>query len=138
MYKVRIQCTSTKDLSFRNKPINKKTYREIHNAFQPETIDYINSFMILHKTFHGFTTKSFEIVLQDTFDDEQIVFFIQYMKRLGFVSCGTIQLLVNGIPALNYDFTTEMPVPIKNKKYKNRSSYRTQCLYKTLTTTTIG
>ena len=138
MYKVRIQCTSKKDLSFRNKPINKKTYREIHNAFQPETIDYIDSFVILHKTFHRFTTKSFEIILQDTFDDEQIVFFIRYMKQLGFVSRGTIQLLVNGTPILNYDFTTELCLPIKNKKYKNRSTYRTQCLYKTLTSTTIG
>lgn len=149
MLKIKIDCTSSDDLTFDNKKIDLKLHNDIILKLEPQNIDYIDSIIILYKCINKrinkfvtktFVTKTFEILYKKKIietNESQFIELIQLMKSIGFFSkreC-IIQLINNkGDIIFNYNFNTCLSVPIKpikNKK-KNRSIYRQQNLYKSI------
>ena len=58
-YKIRINCTSQKDLTINNKKISRITYNNLEN--KPDNIDYITKIAILYED--NFHSKSDVIVI---------------------------------------------------------------------------
>jgi len=90
MYKIRINCTNPDQLAFNNNPINKKSYKEIHDKLQPNNIDYIDSVIILHKKTKKnnkiFTLKTLEFLCNKEISEYQFEELIQKMIEIGFYS----------------------------------------------------
>ena len=142
MYKIRIMCTNANELAYNKTPINKKSYKEIHDKTQPNNIDYIDSVIILHihkktkKNNKIFTLKSLEFLCNKEISEYQFEELIQKMIEIGFSSNkkGIIQFIDGkGNIIYNYDFnsckSTEVE-PRKKNKNKNQSNYSQQYLYK--------
>ena len=143
MYKIRINCTSLDQLAFNNNPINKKSYKEIHDKLQPNNIDYIDSVIILHKKTNKktkknnkiFTLKTLEFLCNKEISEYQFEELIQKMIEIGFYSKANraIQFIDNNVftTKYNYDFNSCKPTEIEpRKKNKNQSNYSQQYLYK--------
>ena len=135
--KIRIDCTSQKDLSFNGKKISQKSYNQIHTVLCPETIDYIHSIAILHKSFQKMTVKSLEIFTKDRIDETEFMEFITKMKNVGFDTQNehcTIQFVdddCNVVYCYKFKTVTKTNKRIKRKqKQKQKAKYSQQTLYK--------
>ena len=142
MYKIRISCTSDNELAFNNKPINKKSYKEIHDKLQPNNIDYIDSVIILHKKTKKktkiFKLKTLEFLCNKEIGEYQFEELIQKMIKIGFYSKDNrpIQFIyIDNVFTTKYkytyDFNSCKPTEVEpRKKNKNQSNYSQQYLYK--------
>ena len=140
MYKIRISCTSDNELAFNNKPINKKSYKEIHDKLQPNNIDYIDSVIILHKKTKKktkiFKLKTLEFLCNKEIGEYQFEELIQKMIKIGFYSKDNrpIQFIyIDNVftTKYTYDFNSCKPTEVEpRKKNKNQSNYSQQYLYK--------
>ena len=132
-YKIRINCTSQKDLTINNKKISRITYNNLEN--KPDNIDYITKIAILYEdNFHSksdvnFINKTLEFYCNRLISENEFKDFINNLKMNGFYSRKQepkIQLIDNeGKIIFNYNYNTEEPFP--NNKIK--SIYRQQNLY---------
>lgn len=147
-YKIKIGCTSKDDLSFDNKSITKYTSNKIYSSLQPNTIDYLDSIIILHKIIpykknNGeiitFTTKTLEFCVNRELNNVEFLDFIDKLKICGFKSTEkkrgktVIQLIhiKTNIVSLNCDFNSCIFYEIeKRQRAKNNSTYIVQQLYK--------
>lgn len=129
MFKIQINCTTKKDLSFNNKPIKPQIYNEIIQKLQPLNLEYIEYIQILKKNERGssFTKKTFEIFINREISKDEFKAFIHKLKEIGFYSENGENIKFNEIinsNSFNYNFTTEEPLMI------NSSRYSTGILYK--------
>ena len=143
-YKIKIGCTSKDDLSFDNKSITKYNFNKIHSLLQPNTIDYLDSIIILHKIIirrdnNIFTTKTLEFCVNRELNNLEFLEFIDKLKNCGFKSTEkrkgktVIQLIhiKTNIVSLNCDFNSFIFYEIeKRQRAKNNSTYIVQQLYK--------
>uniref|UniRef100_A0A6C0EUL0 Uncharacterized protein n=1 Tax=viral metagenome TaxID=1070528 RepID=A0A6C0EUL0_9ZZZZ len=135
MYKIRINCTSQKELTFKTLKITQELYiNEIHKLLEPDSFNFIDSVTLLHKKCqtNSITTKSFEFLLNNEIQKCHMIDLILKMKHIGFVSetnC-SIQFMVNGIIFINIKFNDYSYVMNNNKKKKNKSIYTVQTLHK--------
>ena len=132
--KIRIICTSEKELTFNKKKITKNTYKEIHTFLQPEKIEYIKSIAILHKSLPKLTVKSLEFFVKEIIDETQFLEFIAKMKNVGFeteTKKSTIQLVDNdGTVVYCYHFLTATPCrKFKKPKSKTDAKYSQETLF---------
>lgn len=136
LYKIRINCTTKKELTFNDKPINKKYTKNIYTELQPLNIDYIDGIIILYKhLLLKRTLKSLEFLVNIQLTDILFIEFINKLKDVGFNSKNDkprIQFIDNtGNIIYNYNFDTCLPLDIKKyKNKKNKSSYSQLYLYK--------
>ena len=140
-YKIKIGCTSKDDLSFDNKSITKYTSNKIYSSLQPNTIDYLDSIIILHKKIHSrdVTTKTLEFCVNRELNNVELLDFIDKLKNCGFKSTEkkrgktVIQLIhiKTNIVSLNCDFNSCLFSEIEKRHgAKNNSTYIVQQLYK--------
>ena len=133
MYKIRINCTSQKDLTINNKKINCISYNNLEN--KPDNIDYISKISILYEdNFHSksdvnYINKTLEFYCNTQITEQDFKNFINNLKDIGFHSKKRepkIQLIDSeGKIIFNYNYNTVEPFP--NNKIK--SIYRQQNLY---------
>ena len=133
-FKIRIECTSIKQLSFNNKEILKKNEMCVFDS-------NIKKIIILYKTLDKFTTtKTLEFICDKELNKEEFEDFIKTMKDCGFKTTSPkikIQFINMNTkpftPLFNYTF---MDVKIAeldaSSKKKNRSSYKTVTVYSKL------
>jgi hypothetical protein len=132
-YKIRINCTSQKDLTINNKKISRISYNNLE--YKPDNIDYITKISILYEdNFHSksdvnFINKTLEFYCNCIITEIEFKDFINNLKNIGFSSKKKdpkIQLIDNeGKIIFNYNYNTIEPFP--NNKIK--SIYRQQNLY---------
>jgi hypothetical protein len=132
-YKIRINCTSQKDLTINNRKISRISYNNLEN--KPDNIDYITKIAILYEdNFHSksdvnFINKTLEFYCNRVILEEEFKDFINNLKMNGFSSKKKepkIQLIDNeGKIIFNYNYNSGEPFP--NNKIK--SIYRQQNLY---------
>jgi hypothetical protein len=124
LYKIRINCTTQKDLTINNKKINQKTF---NNFISKTDIDnYISKVSILYEdNFHmkddiSFINKTLEFYCNREITEIEFKEFICKMKRLGLVSNKKqpkIQLInIDGNIIYNYNYNTEISYPKKSIK----------------------
>ena len=130
-YKIKIGCTSKDDLSFDNKSITKYNFNKIHSLLQPNTIDYLDSIIILHKIIirRDVTTKTLEFLCNRELNNVEFLDFIDKLKNCGFKSTEkrkgktVIQLIhiKTNIVSLNCDFNSlkQMIEYLIYSKYKD-------------------
>ena len=149
-YKIKINCTGIKNLSYNGKEISTKTYNNVSNKFKIEQFiteyDYINKLVILYKRIpkpFEFVCKTLEFVCNDMISIKDFIVFIKHMKSIGFKSDNNnirIQFLDTKAPhdplyEVLFDThevlfaTLDKPKKKKRKIIKNRSLYQTQILY---------
>jgi hypothetical protein len=132
-YKIRINCTSQKDLTVNNKKISRISYNNLEN--KPDNIDYISKIAILYEdNFHSksdvnFINKTLEFYCNRIISEIEFKNFINNLKNIGFSSKNKdpkIQLIDSeGKIIFNYNYNMIEPFP--NNKIK--SIYRQQNLY---------
>lgn len=89
-YKIRINCSSKKYLSFNNKKINNKIYDDIIYALNPETIDYIYKIVISYEDYYSpentieFTNKYLDIIFNRYINNDEYKSFINNLINIGF------------------------------------------------------
>lgn len=89
-YKIRINCSSKKYLSFNNKKINNKIYDDIIIALNPETIDYIYKIVISYEDYYSpentieFTNKYLDIIFNRNIKNDEYKSFINNLINIGF------------------------------------------------------
>jgi len=139
-YKIKISCTSPKQLCYNGKKISKKNYNKCEFERLIINTDYINNALILHKKIRKpcgrpFTTKTLEFICNKEISDIEFIYFIQNMNDIGFNSEDdtNIQFIkLDNIhnPILIYSFKTMTPQKQQEIEYhKNISTYATQFLY---------
>jgi hypothetical protein len=124
LYKIRINCTTQKDLTINNKKINTKTFANFIS--KPDIDDYISKIAILYEdNFHmkddiSFIHKTLEFYCIREISELEFKEFIGKMKRLGFVSNkkqSKIQFINNdGNIIYNYNYNTGISYPKKSIK----------------------
>lgn len=132
-YKIRINCTSQKDLTVNNKKISRISYNNLET--KPDNIDYITKIAILYEdNFHSksdvnYINKTLEFYCNRLISEDEFKDFINNLKTNGFCSRKQepkIQLIDNeGKIIFNYNYNSVEPFP--NNKIK--SIYRQQNLY---------
>ena len=133
IYKIRINCTSQKDLTINSKKISRNIYNTLEN--KPDNIDYITKIAILYEdNFHSktdlnFINKTLEFYCSRLISEDEFKDFINNLKTTGFISRKNepkIQLIdYEGKIIFNYNYNTVEPFP--NNKIK--SIYRQKNLY---------
>jgi len=89
-YKIRINCTSQKDLTINNKKINCISYNNLEN--KPDNIDYISKISILYEdNFHSksdvnYINKTLEFYCNRKISEIEFKEFINNLKNTGFNS----------------------------------------------------
>lgn len=143
-YKIKIACTSKKQLSCNNEKITKKNYNKPELEKLIDATDYIEKASILHKKMQktNFTTKSFEFNCKCCANKYIIDLkrFIKEMQDIGYSSSHNtfiylIEINNNELdtryePILKYRFQSITEEEIKPRiRNENKSSYSTQTLY---------
>lgn len=124
IYKIRINCTTQKDLTINNKKINQKTF---NNSISKTDIDeYISKIAILYEdNFHmkddiSFINKTLEFYCNREITENEFKDFILKLRKLGFVSNkkqSKIQFINNdGNIIYNYNYNTSISYPKKSIK----------------------
>ena len=124
LYKIRINCTTQKDLTINNKKINQKTFNNF--IAQTDINNYIKKIAILYEdNFHmkddiSFINKTLEFYCDREINEIEFKEFVSKLKLLGFVSKKKhpkIQLIDNdGNIIYNYNYNTELSYPKKSIK----------------------
>jgi len=88
-YKIKINCTSREELSFKTIKINNHTFEEFRDIKYPQYIYRLNfvtrNVTNIKKNEH-FTIKYLEFMCDRLVEDKELIEFIKYMKLLGFDS----------------------------------------------------
>jgi|694.fasta_scaffold13480_6 hypothetical protein len=124
LYKIRINCTTQRDLTINNKKINQKTF---NNFISKSNIDeYISKISILYEdNFHmkddiSFINKTLEFYCNKEITENEFKEFISKLTKLGFVSKKKhpkIQFINNdGNIIYNYNYNTCLSYPKKSIK----------------------
>lgn len=124
LYKIRINCTTQKDLTINNKKINQKTFNNF--IAKTDINNYIKKIAILYEdNFHmkddiSFINKTLEFYCDREITEIEFKEFVSKLKLLGFVSKKKhpkIQLIDNdGNIIYNYNYNTELSYPKKSIK----------------------
>lgn len=124
MYKIRINCTSQKDLTINNKKINAKTFNNFIS--KTDIDDYILKISILYEdNFHmkndiSFINKTLEFYCSREITEEEFKEFINKLKIFNFISKkkhSKIQFIDNdGNIIYNYNYITGLSYPKKSIK----------------------
>ena len=124
LYKIRINCTTQKDLTINNKKINQKTFNNF--IAKTDINNYIKKIAILYEdNFHmkddiSFINKTLEFYCDREITEIEFKEFLSKLKLLGFVSKKKhpkIQLIDNdGNIIYNYNYNTELAYPKKSIK----------------------
>jgi hypothetical protein len=132
-YKIRLNCTSQKDLTINENKISRISYNNLET--KPDNMDYITKIAILYEdNFHSknetnYINKTIEFYCDRLITEIEFINFINNLKKIGFVSKRKepkIQLIDNeGKIYYNYNYNLVSPFP--NNKIK--SIYRQQNLY---------
>ena len=155
-YKIKISCTSKKELCYNNnkisKPNSKKKSEKDYDKLKQLVNNHnnITSSLILYKKFENFTTKTLEFLCNKEITEDDFKDFIKNMHDIGFISvCNTkitfvkldkpnnesgnkrvIRLIKK--PILTYLFQSITKIEEEEEKEirrKNNSTYHTQILY---------
>lgn len=128
-YKIRISCTTQKDLMINNKKINRNTFNNI------KLPDYIKKVLILYednfhsKTDNNYINKTLEFYTDKCLTEEEFKDFIDNLKKQEITSNRKnpkIQMLDNdGDMIFNYNYNINKP--FSNKKII--ATYYHKCLY---------
>jgi hypothetical protein len=124
LYKIRINCTTQRDLTINNKKINQKTF---NNFISKSNIDeYISKIAILYEdNFHmkddiSFINKTLEFFCNKEITENEFKEFISKLTKLGFVSNKKhpkIQFInTDGNIIYNYNYNTCLSYPKKSIK----------------------
>jgi len=143
-YKIRINCTHEQQLSFNDEPINKKTYKTIHEKFEPDLINFIDKINILHTkcylkpelTYY----KSLEMLCNREICEYEFECIIKRMHSCGFISVSGAQIQFVKLKKTkdeedeviyNYNFMENRNAGLlsSNAKSKCVKKYKTQQLY---------
>lgn len=90
MYKIKIDCTTQKDLTINNKKITSKSYN--NSEFSVKDFNYIAKIAILYEdNLHSrnefcYITKTLEFFCKREITKEEFIEFITHLKNNGFVS----------------------------------------------------
>lgn len=132
-YKIRLNCTSQKDLTINENKISRISYNNLET--KPDNMDYITKIAILYEdNFHSknetnYINKTIEFYCDRLITEIEFINFINNLKKIGFVSKRKepkIQLIDNeGKIYYNYNYNLVSSFP--NNKIK--SIYRQQNLY---------
>jgi hypothetical protein len=124
LYKIRINCTTQKDLTINNKKINTRTFNNFIS--KTDINDYISKIAILYEdNFHmkddnSFINKTLEFYCDRDITGIEFKDFIIKLKKLGFESKkrhSKIQFIDNdGNIIYNYNYNTEVPYSKKSIK----------------------
>jgi hypothetical protein len=130
MYKIRIDCTSQKDLTLGNKKINSKTYN--NSGFNVKDYNYITKIAILHEdSLHSkndlsYINKTLEFFCNRKITKEEFVEFITHLKDNGFISKRKepkIQFIDNELKIIfNYNFN--LTIPFQKNSVKSIHKYQ--------------
>ena len=138
-FKIRIYCTRIEELNLYGKPLSKKSQIK---PLIPESIEYIESILLIYKTLRSITIKSLEFMCNKKLSDDEFIFFINILKfcgyksrqkkhRIEFIHISNEKGNSKHELIFSYDFISCKPLEIMpKKKLKNKSTYRTQSLYK--------
>jgi hypothetical protein len=128
-FKIRIGCTTQKDLNINNKKINRNTFNTV------KLPDYISKVFILFednfhsKTDDNYINKTLEFYTNKNLTEEEFSFFIDNLKKSNIISnrkYPKIQMLDNdGDMVYNYNFNLNKPFSYK----KIIATYHHSCLY---------
>ena len=124
LYKIRINCTTQRDLTINNKKINQRTF---NNFISKTDIDnYITKIAILYEdNFHmkediSFINKTLEFYCNREINEIEFKEFISKLKLVGFISNKKhpkIQFIDNdGNIIFNYNYNTELSYSKKSIK----------------------
>ena len=89
MYKIRINCTHSEQLTFDNIPINNQIQEEIMNQIHPANLDYVVQIIIVYRTFfwrdqngkrHRTTTKTLEFLCKEYITECKFKDFIKHLN----------------------------------------------------------
>lgn len=130
MYKIRIDCTSQKDLTIRNKKISSKTYN--NSGFNVNDYDYITKIAILYednlhsKNDLSYINKTLEFFCNRKITKEEFVEFITYLKNNGFISKRKepkIQFIDNEFKVL-FNYNYNLIIPFHKNSVKSIHKYQ--------------
>ena len=95
-YKIKISCTSKKELCYNNNKISKPNSEKDYDKLKYELKQLVNnhnnitSSLILYKKFENFTTKTLEFLCNKEITEDDFKDFIKNMHDIGFISvCNT-------------------------------------------------
>lgn len=124
LYKIRINCTTQRDLTINNKKINQRTFNNFIS--KTDINNYITKIAILYEdNFHmrediSFINKTLEFYCNREINEIEFKEFISKLKSVGFVSNKKhpkIQLIdYDGNIIFNYNYNTELSYPKKSIK----------------------
>ena len=126
-YKIKIYCTSRKDLTLNNYSISSCTSIYLKECLKPYYYSYISEIYILTKSIidSTMTISSLEIFCNRLISTSEFINFINNMYWNGFRSRGNkiefINTQINKI-IYRYDFVNVQRLPINNKKLKKNTS----------------
>lgn len=130
MYKIRIDCTTQKDLTINNKKINNKSYN--NSGFSVKNFNFITKIAILHEdNLHSkneicYITKTLEFFCNRKITKEEFIEFIIYLKHNGFVSGRKepkIQFIDNEDKII-YNYNYNLFVPFHSNSVKSIYKYQ--------------
>ena len=85
-YKIKINCTSHNELSFKDRKINNHTFKEFRDIKYPQYIyrlNFVTRNVTNIKRNEDFTIKYLEFMCDRLVEDKELIEFIKYMKLLG-------------------------------------------------------
>ena len=130
VFKIRINCTTQKDLTINNKKINTKSF----NNSEFKTDEYITKIAILYEdNLHSkddlcYITKTIEFFCNREITNEEFIDFIKKIKSYGFISKRKepkIQFITDNKVIYNYNFNEVIPF----QKNSVKSIHKYQNLY---------
>jgi hypothetical protein len=134
--KIRIYCTSIKELQINNEKINLETYNKLNK--KPEDLfEYILKVHILHKKKPSinFTTKTLVFTCNTNITEEEFINFIKMLQIIGFKSLNKKPIIqyINDeeIIIFNYNFNKIKPEKLEEPKEQSKPKplYKQQNLY---------
>ena len=141
-YKIKIECTNFKDLTFNNRPIDSRNYYAMLYELAPEEDDRIEYIHILNRTSYRnksnmlvkFYLKRLEIFFNTLLTRNQFKDYIKKMINLSFYSINGICIdfvdINENCIIYRYKFMTITPVDIPKMKCRlNKYSYKIDNIY---------
>ena len=136
-YKIKISCTTEKELCFREKKIDQNQYSKIHSILKSSHFDFIDKTIILHKKMRNkvnkpVTIRTIELFCNSEMNKKDLLKFTKLLKKHNFkskvnTSISFIDTASNDI-LLKSKFTSEkfLPPEKRKQKIKNNSKYFTE------------
>ena len=134
-YKIKINCTDIKQLSYNNSNITKKD----REKYKFDDINYIDEVYVLHRNLikEKFTLKSLEFIINRPLDIKELHEFIIILKNKCFISekNTTVDFIDitnnnNYIYLYKIEYNTLKNIHYKIIEYKRKSKYLQQEIFK--------